>query len=243
MAAVREDRGRVDRWTPEFGVRAPVNPVAARPRGRGRPCWPCSGVVLAAAGRRGRVVLPARGARHVRADRHDARGSSQRRPVADGRRARPASDERATGADRRPAVPAAAVPTVPGPGRRPRPRASGTGQPRARPARCMRPGPAAAGGARVRVEREGRARRARCRVQLLVACAPETVAEGGRRPSTRRSSTSCPSATRAATASASAGASTRAQARATPQDCAPCPTTSAREAPSPKVMPIASLLP
>jgi hypothetical protein len=48
MAAFEKTDGAVDRWTPEFGVRAPVNPMAGNPRGRG-PLLAVLGVVLAAA--------------------------------------------------------------------------------------------------------------------------------------------------------------------------------------------------
>jgi uncharacterized protein DUF4388 len=48
MAAFEKTDGAVDRWTPEFGVRAPVNPMAHGPRGRG-PLLAVLGVVLAAA--------------------------------------------------------------------------------------------------------------------------------------------------------------------------------------------------
>jgi hypothetical protein len=50
MAAFEKTDGAVDRWTPEFGVRAPMNanPMARSPRGRG-PLLAVLGVVLAAA--------------------------------------------------------------------------------------------------------------------------------------------------------------------------------------------------
>jgi Domain of unknown function (DUF4388) len=48
MAAFEKTDGGADRWTPEFGVRAPVNPMARGPRGRG-PLLAVLGIVLAAA--------------------------------------------------------------------------------------------------------------------------------------------------------------------------------------------------
>jgi hypothetical protein len=48
MAAFEKTDGSVDRWTPEFGVRAPVNPMGGAPRGRG-PLLAMLGVVLAGA--------------------------------------------------------------------------------------------------------------------------------------------------------------------------------------------------
>jgi hypothetical protein len=48
MAAFEKNDGAVDRWTPEFGVRAPVNPMAHGPRSRG-PLLAIAGVALAAA--------------------------------------------------------------------------------------------------------------------------------------------------------------------------------------------------
>lgn len=47
MAAFEKTESPVERWTPEFGVRAPVNPMARNPRGRG-PLLAALGVVLAA---------------------------------------------------------------------------------------------------------------------------------------------------------------------------------------------------
>jgi hypothetical protein len=48
MAAFEKNDGAVDRWTPEFGVRAPVNPMARGPRSRG-PLLAVAGLAAAAA--------------------------------------------------------------------------------------------------------------------------------------------------------------------------------------------------
>ena len=172
MAAFEKSDRSVDRWTPEFGVRAPMSPhgprsaeprAAARRRrarrGRGR--------------RGGRVVLPARGARHEVADGDDARGQPAR-PVADGRERGTGSADGATARPRPPSPPHSPRPFRRSrPRRRPRPRPP---DPSAwcRPARSC--GKASSRRRRAGSRRTRRSRpAARCSVQLLVACAPETV--------------------------------------------------------------------
>ena len=156
MAAFEKNDGSVDRWTPEFGVRAPMNPLARGPRSRG-PLLAVAGLAAGGSRRGGRVVLPARGARHEVADGDDARGQPAR-PVADGRERGTGSDDSATGGrDRRPHRTRHGRSDDPCPDGD-RPRGLRTRQPGAGPrAHAARPAPA--GGTRVRVEREGRARR------------------------------------------------------------------------------------
>jgi hypothetical protein len=161
MAAFEKTDDTVDRWTPEFGVRAPRNPMARNPRGRG-PLLAVLGVVLAAAAGAGGWYF--------------LRGSA------------PAAAPTATTlVERTPAPPqtvASAAPTAP-------PSAGATAAPAAAPTPATQPapsGPLTLAQSRALMRQGQLAQSARgfasnakvapagtLSVQLLVACAPETV--------------------------------------------------------------------